>query len=383
MAGRGYTAEGAHHAADFIAGYFSSFHLENFHHTYRQTFTLDVNVFDGKMMLVAGTDTLKPGKDFIINCASSGGNGNLKIKNLPLKIDSQSVIPSLPKNPAGKCWVVDESVIADKQLLQFSNALQGGRMLESSCLIELRNKIPAMDVEHSAFLPPWFVVRKDAWPADAKKISFVADEKVLKDYPADNLIGFVPGTAQPDSFIVFTAHYDHLGQMGTATYFPGANDNASGIAMILTLAKYFSEHPQKYSVAFIAFAGEEAGLLGSQFFVKHPWIALQKIKFLTNLDIVGTGDEGIKVVNATEFKLPFDTLVSINNRKNYLKLVSPRGKAANSDHYFFSEAGVPAFFIYTMGGISAYHDVFDRPETLPLTEFEDLFHLLIDFTGSF
>ena len=59
--------------------------------------------------------------------------------------------------------------------------------------------------------------------------------------------------------------------------------------------------------------------------------------------------------------------------------IKSRGKAANSDHYFFTEAGVPAFFFYTLGGISAYHDVFDIAETLPLTEYEDVFKLFVDF----
>ena len=56
-----------------------------------------------------------------------------------------------------------------------------------------------------------------------------------------------------------------------------------------------------------------------------------------------------------------------------------RGKAANSDHYWFSEKGIPSFFVYTMGGIKAYHDIYDVSETLPLTEFEDCFRLFRDF----
>ena len=98
------------------------------------------------------------------------------------------------------------------------------------------------------------------------------------------------------------------------------------------------------------------------------------------MDIMGTGDEGIKVVNATEHKKEFDQLVKINSEKNLLPLVSPRGKAANSDHYFFEEAGVKTFFIYTLGGIKAYHDIYDRPETLPLTKFVEVYKLLLEFT---
>jgi len=63
-----------------------------------------------------------------------------------------------------------------------------------------------------------------------------------------------------------------------------------------------------------------------------------------------------------------------------LPSVQPRGKTQNSDHYFFSEEGVKTFFIYTLGGIKAYHDIYDRPETLPLTKFEETYKLLLQFT---
>ncbi len=176
-----------------------------------------------------------------------------------------------------------------------------------------------------------------------------------------------------------TAHYDHLGGMGTATYFPGANDNASGVALLLSLAKYYSTHPQKYSMGFILFAGEEAGLVGSKFFTEHPIVPLKNIRFLTNTDLAGTGEDGITVVNATEFPREFAFMNKINDENKYLVKINPRGKASISDHYFFTEKGVPSFFFYTLGGIKAYHDVFDKASTLPLNEQADLFSLLIKF----
>jgi len=176
------------------------------------------------------------------------------------------------------------------------------------------------------------------------KLEVNIESQLKQNYLSRNVTAFVRGTTSPDTFIVFTAHYDHLGQMGDGTYFPGANDNASGTSMVLNFAKYFSEHPPKYSVAFICFSGEELGLLGSQYFVEHPQFALGKIKFLINLDIVGTGEEGIKVVNATEFPKQFDQLVKLNDETRSVKVVSPRGKAANSDHYPFYEKGVPCFW---------------------------------------
>ena len=97
---------------------------------------------------------------------------------------------------------------------------------------------------------------------------------------------------------------------------------------------------------------------------------------------MGTGEEGITVVNATIFPKEFALLKQVNDQNHYLAKVASRGKAANSDHYWFSEKGVPAIFIYTMGGIKAYHDVFDVSKTLPLNEYNHLFKLLIDFNSA-
>ena len=205
--------------------------------------------------------------------------------------------------------------------------------------------------------------------------------KFISKFTAANIGGMVKGTLQPDSFLVFTAHYDHLGGMGADTYFPGANDNASGVSLLMSLAKYYSQNPQPYSIAFICFAGEEAGLIGSKYFTENPLIPLSKIRFLTNVDLVGTGDDGITVVNATEFPKEFALLNQVNDPEKLLPKINARGKAANSDHYWFTQKGVPSFFIYTLGGIAAYHDVFDKGITLPLNEYEDLFKLIVGFNA--
>jgi len=189
----------------------------------------------------------------------------------------------------------------------------------------------------------------------------------------------VKGTTKPDSVILITAHYDHLGGMGKDTYFPGANDNGSGVSFLLSLAKYYAANPQKYSIAFICFAGEEAGILGSKYFTENPLIPLQQIRFMFNVDMVGTGETGATVVNATQYPKEFAILNQVNDAGKLLVKINPRGKAANSDHYFFTEKGIPAFFLYTQGGIAAYHDVFDKAETLPFTVYENLFKLFVGF----
>jgi Zn-dependent M28 family amino/carboxypeptidase len=205
------------------------------------------------------------------------------------------------------------------------------------------------------------------------------ENKFISNFKTANICAVVKGTLKPDSFLFITAHYDHLGGMGKDTYFPGANDNASGVTLLLSLAKYYASHPSKYSIGFILFAGEEAGLVGSKYYTEHPIIPLKNIRFLINSDLAGTGDEGITVVNATEFPNEFAIMNKINDENKYLVKINARGKAANSDHYFFTEKGVPAFFFYTLGGIKAYHDVFDKASTLPLNEQADIDSLLIKF----
>jgi aminopeptidase YwaD len=171
--------------------------------------------------------------------------------------------------------------------------------------------------------------------------------------------------------------------MGKWAMFPGANDNASGVAMMLDIMNYYKEHPPKYSIAFIAFSGEEAGLFGSYYYTEHPLFPLSNISLLLNLDLMGTGDKGMTVVNATLFPREFDDLKIINITNGYLVDVKSRGKAQNSDHYYFSENGVKAFFFYLMGEYKYYHDIYDTPEALTLSRYNEAFKLITDFVNEY
>jgi Zn-dependent M28 family amino/carboxypeptidase len=190
---------------------------------------------------------------------------------------------------------------------------------------------------------------------------------------ARNVIGYLPATRKTNQTILISAHYDHLGRMGSEIYFPGGNDNASGNAMLLALVEKLVKKPlKKYNILFVAFAGEEVGLLGSKYMVEHPIIKLNKIRFMLNLDIMGSGEEGITVVNSTLFSKEFNMLQKLNKKTKTVPVIKSRGSAANSDHYFFTEAGVPAFFIYTMGPNKHYHDIFDTYGELSFNAFGGL-----------
>ncbi|SDG20157.1 Peptidase family M28 [Pedobacter terrae] len=336
--GRGYTKDGMKKAADYIADAYQKIGLSPMGKTYKQTFNFPVNTFPGKMMVSINGKKLIPGEDFIVNNESPG----IKQKANLTPIDSLNyqATPSL--------------IISLKDKLTWSVATGVGDVTT----IQLSKK------------------RLTSVP---KEISVDIENKFIPNFQAANIFGLVKGTKYPDSLLIITAHYDHLGGMGANTYFPGANDNAAGVATLLSLAKYYAAHPQPYSIGFICFAAEEAGLLGSRYFVENPLVSLGKIKFLINLDLVGTGAAGMTVVNAAVYPKAFAMLNAINNKNHYISKINSRGKAANSDHYFFTEKGVPAFFIYTQGGPSAYHDIFDKPDTLPLTKYKDLFKLIVSF----
>jgi Iap family predicted aminopeptidase len=256
-----------------------------------------------------------------------------------------------------------------------------------SIIREVATILPVIEVMTTKFT--WSVGRsqvnypyiqiQDSVYISGAAIEYDIEARVIKDYQSQNVIGYLPAKKKCAKTVMFTAHYDHLGRMGADTYFPGANDNASGSAMLLTMAKYFKENPSDYNVMFVAFAGEEAGLVGSKHFVENPLFKLKKIKFLVNLDIMGSGEEGITVVNGTLFKKQFDLLQTINKEEGLLAKIKIRGPAANSDHYWFTEKGVPAFFIYTMGPNKHYHDIFDEYEALSFSEYEDITKLLIEF----
>lgn len=338
--GRGYTKDGMHKAAIYLEGKFREYGLQPLSKKdFFQEYSYPVNTFPGKMSVQLNGLDLIPGKDFIISAESSGtfASGELE------QADSVTFIDRMNK-----------------------------------VMVALRPKL-TMDVSERAEAYTLVLLKEGVLNKDPFQYKIAVENKEIKKFEARNICGMVKGNAVPDSFIFITAHYDHLGGLGADVFFPGANDNASGVSLLMNLAQYYAKHPQRYSIGFILFSGEEAGLKGSEYFTEHPTVDLKKIRFLTNTDLAGTGVDGITVVNASEFPAEFEMLKEVNSEMQLLKAVNSRGKAANSDHYFFTEKGVHSFFFYTLGGISAYHDIFDRSETLPMNEHEDLFKLMLGF----
>jgi Zn-dependent M28 family amino/carboxypeptidase len=134
---------------------------------------------------------------------------------------------------------------------------------------------------------------------------------------------------------------------------------------------------------FIAFGGEEIGLLGSAAYVRKPLVPLEQTKFLLNLDLMGNGTEGITAVAAVEFPAEYERLVRTNDELKAVPTVKSRGNAPNSDHYHFVSKGVHGLFIYTLGGPPHYHDVNDTGEALQFSKYPELMGLFSRFLAEF
>jgi aminopeptidase YwaD len=383
MHGRSPCYKGDEKAAHYIANLFVEAKLKPLSNTFFQPFTYSTQTFPKQMALSINGKKLKPGVDFIIDPVSATGKGKVQLVYLDSTFFVQHAVYNKNVSFQRKAVVYDQKFYKQLTELPLETIQQ---LYQAACIIEINHPKLTMDVGSKPLSIPIFKLGKtDPSSMRSGTCSFHLYSKYEENYTSKNVMGYVEGHTKPDSFLVFTAHYDHLGHLGKKTYFPGANDNASGIAMLHELAIYFSDstHRLPYSILFIAFAGEEAGLIGSKYFTQHPLIDLRSIKFLVNMDIMGTGDESITIVNATKHPTQFNTIDSLNKRRAYLPAVVKRGPAANSDHHYFSQKGVPAFFMYTNGKQKAYHDVFDVPSNLSLEQFAALFHLLVDFSQTF
>jgi hypothetical protein len=325
---------------------------------------------------------LKPGEEFIVHAASGSGQGtNAKVSDLGYGLENDY------KKFKGNAAMIREGVSADlsesdkaKYKDEIHPEVKFERAIRNKAvMVMLRRKKLTADFSNFPLEEPLIEVLDTCLPKKVKKVSW----DIQTDYGgifSQNVIGWIQGDEFPDSVIILSAHYDHLGKMGNA-WFPGANDNASGVTMLLSLAEYFSARKKagyklKYSLLFIAFGGEEAGLVGSKFYVqKSRFFPLEKTVFILNLDLMGNGVDGITVVGGTDFPGEFKSLVALNDSLGAVPVVKERANAPNSDHYWFLKNGVKGFFIYTLGGPKWYHDVHDTLENLQFSKFPELLGL--------
>lgn len=187
-----------------------------------------------------------------------------------------------------------------------------------------------------------------------------------------NVAAYLPG--QTDEYVIIGAHYDHLGlgeQFSMApsmagTIHPGADDNASGTAAVLELARHFAGQPKpKRGYLFLNFAGEELGLLGSSYYGAHPLLPLEKAAAMINLDMVGRVQNGRIFVSGAGTGTTLQSILTDTTQKHPLKVdASETGGYGSSDHTSFTVRQVPVLFFFS-GLHGDYHkpsDTWDKIE---------------------
>lgn len=373
--GRGYELDGNKKAADYLISHVKSVGLDSLNGGYYQRFAIDVNTFPRQVALKINGSKLFAGSDFLVQAHSSSYKGRATVISLnSLKSDSLFLDELTNKDFVVLLDNKTDLQTAFAELQRFGDKLRYFRGV-------IKNT-PTLGAHYQAgYALPFvdLVVVEKYVVKQGDVLTINIENEFKKQYQTGNIIARIAG--ETDTAIVIAAHYDHIGRLGKHAYFPGAHDNASGTAMALDLMRHFKKtHPNfKYTLVLMLFSAEEIGLLGSEYYCRNPLFPLSKIKFLLNLDLVASGEEGITVVNGSVCTREFDLLTRINNDNNYLTKIVPRGEARNSDHYHFHENGVSSFFIYTLGAYKEYHNVNDRAENLPMPVYDNFFHLLTLF----
>ncbi len=199
-------------------------------------------------------------------------------------------------------------------------------------------------------------------------------DKVRK--PTQNVVALLPGSDPilKDEFIIIGAHYDHLGLGGPSTgsrrpdtlaIHNGADDNASGTAAVMAIfRKLAANHEElKRSVLFIAFGAEEMGTLGSKYFTDNPLVALDKIKFMFNFDMVGRLEGNALTLNGTGTAVGLEELLKTYGELHRFDLsMSPEGLGP-SDHAPFYASDIPVLMFFT-GIHQDYHTPVDDADLL-------------------
>ncbi len=184
------------------------------------------------------------------------------------------------------------------------------------------------------------------------------------DATASNVLALWPGTdpALREETIILGAHHDHFG-VQAGLVFPGVDDNASGTAVLLEIARVLATTGirPKRSLLFLSFAGEEQGLLGSRFYVAHPRHPLRAAKAMINVDHAGVGNGNIMVGLSKLEKAAAQAAAEKVAAGDKLELY---GLFPGGDHVPFAEAGLPTAAIVTAGAHPDFHQPTDTPEKI-------------------
>jgi len=376
--GRGYAKDGANKAGQYLKKEFEKAGVDE---VICQPFTIDINTFSGKMDLWADGKKLTPGVDFSMREYSPGVHGEFPVYHVDtMNFDPEKMYADLAKPEYANCFVVCEFWFAYRHGKDFARLQKPGECPNAGVINTWTSPIKFYKAYgHRVVEKPIIWTTPEAIKG-VKSIRADIDNEFLKGYGLFNVIAKVEGRRH-DSCYVFTAHYDHLGNLGKKVYYPGANDNASGTAAIVTLAAYYAKNRPEYDMYFIAFSGEDANLRGSEFYAKNPLVPLEQIKYLFNIDMIGDNNPVQYCEVSDEGMRGFALFEQINDEQHYFKGLNRGELAGNSDHYPFATRHVPCIFLENQEGdaFPFYHTIFDTYKNAIFDSYEPVFRLVRDF----
>ena len=380
--GRGYAKDGANKAGKFLQKEFMKAGVDV---VLVQPFKLDINTFCGQMEMWADGRKLRAGVDFSMREYSPGIHGTFPVYHVDtLNFDAARMFADLAKPENANCLVACEFWFTYRHKEAFSRLQKAGECANAGLIYTWQSPIKFFKAYgHYVVDKPILWVTPEAMEG-VKSVRAEVDNKFLKDYECFNVIAKVEGQRH-DSCYVFTAHYDHIGNLGRKIFYAGANDNASGTAAIVTLAAYYAKHRPPYDMYFIAFSGEDANLRGSTWYADHPVVPLEQVKYLFNIDMIGDNNPTQYCEVSDEGMRGFSLFEQINERGHYFKSLHRGELAANSDHYPFATRHVPCIFLENENGdaFQYYHTIFDTYKTVRFDSYEPVFRLVRDFVEQY
>jgi hypothetical protein len=222
---------------------------------------------------------------------------------------------------------------------------------------------------------------------------FTPGRPFVTDYPdAANVVGAIPGASPSAATIVISAHYDHLGIVDGVTY-PGADDNASGVAALAAVARTFTAERPTHRLVFVAFDAEEEGLRGAEVFVESGLVPLDRIALNVNMDMLSRNDRNEIFATGTYQSPWLKPLLQDVQRRSGVKILfghdRPVHKAGNvddwtdqSDHGAFAAHNVP-FVYFGVEDHADYHRPTDTADKIDARFFGDVADMIVEAVKAF
>lgn len=186
---------------------------------------------------------------------------------------------------------------------------------------------------------------------DLKATTSLTVTNTIKKSVSNNVVAVIPGTKRPEENIIYSAHWDHLGTgepvKGDSIY-NGMTDNATGVAALLDLAAAFEKAKPERSIVFVSFTGEEQGLLGSEYYAKHPVFPVEKTVADINMDMMGLAGKTKDIVIYGFGQSELEDYAAVSAKKQgRITVPDPKpstGLYYRSDHFNLAKIGIPSLF---------------------------------------